>query len=115
MNVRKTLALTSAVFVLAAGITACSQDSGDGSDGGDVTMTLWHNSTTGDGKKFWDDTIKAFEDANPGVKIKAQVVQNEDMDGSCRPRSTRATRRTSSCRAAAASSPTSSRPARSWT
>ena len=81
MNVRKTLALTSAVFVLAAGITACSQDGGDGSDGGDVTMTLWHNSTTGDGKKFWDDTIKDFEAANPGVKIKAQVVQNEDMDG----------------------------------
>ena len=44
-------------------------------------MTFWHNSTTGPGKAYWEDTVAAFEEANPGVTIKVQSVQNEDMDG----------------------------------
>jgi len=44
-------------------------------------MTFWHNSTTGPGKAYWEDTVAAFEEANPGVKISIQSVQNEDMDG----------------------------------
>lgn len=67
----------------ALGLTACSGDStGDGSSsGGDVTMSLWQNSTTGPGQAFWDKTVADFETANPGVTIKVQSIQNEDLDG----------------------------------
>jgi multiple sugar transport system substrate-binding protein/raffinose/stachyose/melibiose transport system substrate-binding protein len=44
-------------------------------------MTFWHNSTTGDGKKYWEDTVAAFMKANPNVTINIQAIQNEDMDG----------------------------------
>nr|WP_255579962.1 extracellular solute-binding protein [Cryobacterium sp. PAMC25264] len=67
----------------ALGLTACSGDStGDGSSsGGDVTMSLWQNSTTGPGQAFWDKTVADFETDNPGVTIKVQSIQNEDLDG----------------------------------
>jgi raffinose/stachyose/melibiose transport system substrate-binding protein len=44
-------------------------------------MTFWHNSTTGDGLKYWEDTVAAFEKENPNVTINIQAIQNEDMDG----------------------------------
>jgi len=33
------------------------------------------------GKAFWKLKIAAYEAANPGVTIKVQTIQNEDMDG----------------------------------
>jgi multiple sugar transport system substrate-binding protein/raffinose/stachyose/melibiose transport system substrate-binding protein len=44
-------------------------------------MTFWQNSTTGDGVAYWEDTVAAFEAANPGVTIDMQSIQNEEMDG----------------------------------
>ena len=83
MIARKLLAVTAAMVMGAAGLTACSGgDEGGGSgSSGDTQMTFWHNSTTGDGKAYWEATVKDFEAANPGVKIKIQSIQNEDMDG----------------------------------
>ncbi len=83
MKARKTLAVTAAAVVAAMTLAACGGgDSGSGGeDGGDVTMTFWHNSTTGDGKAYWEHTVAAFEEANPGVTITIQSIQNEDMDG----------------------------------
>lgn len=88
MKATKSLA---AAAVLAAGalvLTACSSGgSGSGSTassaagGSKVTMTFWHNSTTGDGKAYWESTVKDFEAANPNVTINIQAIQNEDMDG----------------------------------
>ena len=72
------LALGATVALLAAG---CSGGGEGGGSDGDVTMTFWHNSTTGPGKAYWEDTVAAFEEANPGVKIEVQSIQNEDMDG----------------------------------
>lgn len=46
-----------------------------------ATMTFWHNATTGDGKKYWDDTVAAFVKDHPNVKIEVTSIQNEDMDG----------------------------------
>jgi multiple sugar transport system substrate-binding protein/raffinose/stachyose/melibiose transport system substrate-binding protein len=75
-----------AAAVIAVGTLALSGCSG-GSDGnspdadGNVTLTFWHNSTTGEGKAYWVDTAAAFEAANPGVKIEIQAIQNEEMDG----------------------------------
>lgn len=70
--------------VLVAGALALSGCSGGGSGtnaDGSVTLTFWHNSTTGDGKQYWQDTAAAFEAAHPNVKIEIQAIQNEDMDG----------------------------------
>lgn len=79
-SIKKLLAAGAVATVTLAGLAACS--SGDqGGDGGDVTMTFWHNSTTGAGKAYWDSTVADFEEANPGVKIKVQSIQNEEMDG----------------------------------
>nr|WP_241992672.1 extracellular solute-binding protein [Cryobacterium lactosi] len=65
----------------AMGLSACSTDTGDASAGGDVTMSLWQNSTTGPGQEFWDKTVADFEADNPGVTIDVQAIQNEDLDG----------------------------------
>ncbi|OIQ88188.1 multiple sugar-binding protein precursor [mine drainage metagenome] len=85
MKLRKTLAVSAAVVMGAAGLTACSGGSSGGtsagSSGGAVTMTFWHNATTGDGKAFWAKTVADFEKANPNVKITVQAIQNEDLDG----------------------------------
>ena len=83
MIARKLLAVSAAMVMGAAGLTACSGggDDGDSGDSGDTQMTFWHNSTTGDGKAYWDATVADFEAANPGVTIAIQSIQNEDMDG----------------------------------
>ena len=85
MKLRKTLAVSAAVVMGAAGLTACSGGSNGGSSagssGGAVNMTFWHNATTGDGKAFWEKTVADFEKANPNVKITVQAIQNEDLDG----------------------------------
>jgi multiple sugar transport system substrate-binding protein/raffinose/stachyose/melibiose transport system substrate-binding protein len=75
-----------AVLAATALLAACGGGSAEGgggtdSDGGDVTLTFWHNSTTGPGKEYWDETAAQFEDANPGVTVEIQSIQNEDMDG----------------------------------
>ena len=82
MKIRKVL--TAAVALAAVGaitLTGCSGGSGSGDEGGKQTLTLWQNSTTGDGKKFWTDAAEAFHKANPDVTIKVTSIQNEDMDG----------------------------------
>lgn len=85
MNAKKILAVSAVMMMATAGLSACSSDdsgSGDGGgSGGDVSMTFWHNSTTGEGKAYWEKTAADFEAANPGVKITIQAIQNEDMDG----------------------------------
>ncbi|WP_311243786.1 extracellular solute-binding protein [Microbacterium sp. WCS2018Hpa-23] len=83
MNSRR-LPLASAVAALAVGalaLSGCTADSSGTGDGGDTTMTLWHNSTTGPGVKFWEKTVADFEGDNPGVTIEIQSIQNEDLDG----------------------------------
>ena len=73
-------ALGVSIAVLAS---ACGGDGGgdDAAADGDVTMTFWHNSTTGAGKEYWEKTVADFTAANPGVTIEIQSIQNEDMDG----------------------------------
>jgi len=78
---KRIFAGTMVLGLSALGLTACSTDSGDASSGGDVTMSLWQNSTTGPGQEFWDKTVADFEADNPGVTIDVQAIQNEDLDG----------------------------------
>src|SRR3954464_13281180 len=80
MRTKKILTSAAVLAVGALAISGCSAGGG-GSTDGDVTMTFWHNSTTGDGKAYWEATVAAFEEANPGVTIEIQSIQNEEMDG----------------------------------
>ncbi len=76
------VALGVSVALAFAGCSGGGSSNGSApSSSGPVTMTFWHNSTTGDGKQYWVDTVAAFEKANPNVKITVQAIQNEDMDG----------------------------------
>lgn len=80
MKARRIITAAAAVAIGAAALTACSpSDSGSGD--GSVELTLWHNSTTGPGTEFWDTTAADFSAANPGVTVKVQAIQNEDLDG----------------------------------
>ncbi|WP_454042699.1 extracellular solute-binding protein [Cellulosimicrobium sp. Marseille-Q8652] len=81
MKARKLLAVSTAVVVGGLALGACGGGDGGGADDGSTAMTFWHNSTTGPGKAYWEDTVAAFEEANPGVTIEIQAIQNEDMDG----------------------------------
>ena len=86
MTTRKFVAVTAAVAIGALGLAACSGGGGGEANGGadadgDVTLTFWQNSTTGDGVAYWEQTIQEFEAANPGITVEMQSIQNEDMDG----------------------------------
>ncbi|MFZ6993794.1 ABC transporter substrate-binding protein [Curtobacterium sp. RRHDQ66] len=72
------IALIGATALLATG---CSSGGNAADSNGKVTMTFWHNSTTGPGKAFWEKTVKDFEQDHPDVTIKIQAIQNEDLDG----------------------------------
>ncbi|AGL16692.1 ABC transporter substrate-binding protein [Actinoplanes sp. N902-109] len=78
---RKALILVAAMALGAGSLAACSGGDDDGSSGGNVSMQLWENSTTGPGKAFWDKAVADYHTAHPNVTIKVQVVQNEDLDG----------------------------------
>ncbi|MDG4824063.1 extracellular solute-binding protein [Asanoa sp. WMMD1127] len=82
MAPKKTFAMAAVVALAAASLAACgSGDDDSGSSGGNVTMQLWMNATTGPGKAFWDKAAADFHAANPNVTIKIQSIQNEDLDG----------------------------------
>jgi len=78
---RKWAAGIGIVAVGALGLTGCAGGGSDAADDGSVTLTMWHNSTTGDGKQYWADAAAAFHEANPDVTIEVTSIQNEDMDG----------------------------------
>ena len=71
--------------VLAA--AACSSGGGSSNGGnsssstGSVTLTFWTNATPGPGLTFFQNAVKSFDAAHPGVTIKMQAIQNEDYDG----------------------------------
>jgi len=61
--------------------TGCSAGGGNSSSDGQVTMTMWQNSTTGPGQAFWKKTVADFEKTHKNITIKVQSIQNEDLDG----------------------------------
>jgi len=58
-----------------------SSSSGGSSSGSNVTLTFWTNATPGPGLTFFQNAVKSFDAAHPGVTIKMQAIQNEDYDG----------------------------------
>lgn len=90
MKPRKRLALAAGLLAGTMLLAACGGGGSGGSGGsggggseggGEVELTFWHNSTTGDGKAYWENVARAFEAANEGVTVTIQSIQNEDMDG----------------------------------
>jgi raffinose/stachyose/melibiose transport system substrate-binding protein len=75
-------ALGASIALVAAGCSSGGGSSNNTTEANKpVSMTLWTNATTGPGAQFFTDTVKNFETANPGVTIKIQTIQNEDLDG----------------------------------
>jgi len=64
-------------------LSACGGGTSDtGAAGAEpVTMSFWHNATTGPGKAYWEEVTAAYTEENPHVTWDIQVIQNEDMDG----------------------------------
>ena len=74
--------------VLAAAACSSGGSSSAGGNGGNsssstspVTLTFWTNATPGPGLTFFQNAVKSFDAAHPGVTIKMQAIQNEDYDG----------------------------------
>jgi len=65
----------------ASGGSSAAGGSSSAAAAGPVTLTFWNNATPGPGLTYYQNAIKAFESANPGVTIKMQNIQNEDYDG----------------------------------
>jgi raffinose/stachyose/melibiose transport system substrate-binding protein len=85
---KKTPAAAIAALGLGVVLAAAACSSGGSSNGGDsssstspVTLTFWTNATPGPGLTFFQNAIKSFDTAHPGVTIKMQNIQNEDYDG----------------------------------
>ena len=74
------VALGLGVALAATGCAGNSSGGGTAADG-KVTLTLWDNSTTGPGQKFFADAAASYHKAHPDVTIKVQSIQNEDLDG----------------------------------
>ncbi len=61
--------------------SAATGGGGASSASGPVTLTFWNNATPGPGLVYYQNAVKQFEAAHPGVTIKMQNIQNEDYDG----------------------------------
>ncbi|MFS0866302.1 ABC transporter substrate-binding protein [Microbacterium sp. 179-B 1A2 NHS] len=75
---------TVGIAALAVGVLAgCTADNGgnggDGGDGENVTLTWWHNATSGPLPAVWEEVAQEFEDANPGVTVEQTGYQNEEL------------------------------------
>lgn len=82
MKMRRPWAAAAAVAALGMlGLAGCSGGSDGAAGDGTTTLTMWHNSTTGPGKQYWEDAAAAFQKDNPDVTIEVTSIQNEDMDG----------------------------------
>ncbi|TXK18491.1 extracellular solute-binding protein [Homoserinibacter sp. GY 40078] len=71
-------ALAAASALAIGGLTACQSGGGE-SSGGDVTITWWHNSTSDPLKSLWADVASEFEADHPGVTVKVEGYQNEEL------------------------------------
>lgn len=65
---------------LAVGVLAGCAGGGDEGDSGDgVTITWWHNATSGPLPAVWEEVAAEFEEAHPGVTVEQTGYQNEEL------------------------------------
>ncbi|MBR7834107.1 extracellular solute-binding protein [Actinospica durhamensis] len=83
---RKTRGAMAAAIALgtalaATGCAGGSSGGGGGSADGNVTLTVWQNSTTGPGQDYFLNAAKAYHALHPNVTVNIVTIQNEDLDG----------------------------------
>lgn len=81
-SVRTAIALGATVALLAAcggGDDGAGSDGATGAEGGDVTLTWWHNGNNDPLLSYWQGVADAFEAENEGVTIEVEPIQNEDL------------------------------------
>lgn len=82
MNRRSTkrlVTLTTATTLATAALAGCSPAGGGEGEDGDVTITWWHNGTTGPLPDVWEEVAQEFEEAHPGVNVEQTGYQNEEL------------------------------------
>ncbi len=84
MNRRSTtrlVTLTAATTLAMAAMAGCAPGGAGADDGGDgdVTITWWHNGTTGPLPGIWEDVAQEFEAEHPGVNVEQTGYQNEEL------------------------------------
>lgn len=82
MNRRSTARVVAGLAAagLAAGaLTACAGGGEPAESGGDVTITWWHNATSGPLPAVWEEVAAEFEAAHPGVTVEQTGYQNEEL------------------------------------
>lgn len=58
----KTFAAATLAVATVIGMSACG---GSESSSDDKTITFWHNASAGEGRQYWENLAKSFEEANP--------------------------------------------------
>jgi raffinose/stachyose/melibiose transport system substrate-binding protein len=83
MNTRsrmRVFAGIAAAGIAAGALAGCSAgDGGGGEDGDGVTLTWWHNATSGPMPAVWEEVAAEFEEAHPGVTVEQTGYQNEEL------------------------------------
>ncbi|WP_121251712.1 ABC transporter substrate-binding protein [Nocardioides ferulae] len=62
-------------------VAACGSDDGDegSNEGGETTITWWHNSNNEPGKGYYEQVAKDFEAEHEGVNVEISAMAHEDM------------------------------------
>jgi multiple sugar transport system substrate-binding protein len=80
MHVRKSLSAVAVALTAALAVTGCG---GSGSGDSDKTVTMWIYPVIFDEaqhRAYWDEAAKAFETANPGIKVKTEIFPWANRD-----------------------------------
>lgn len=78
---RAAAGITASMAVVLAGCGGGGEESaGDGpATGEQVTLTWWHNATSGPMPEVWAEVAREFAEANPGVRVEQTGYQNEEL------------------------------------
>lgn len=80
----KSVAAALLAAVTCVSMAACGSG-GDTNADGKVEITMWHNSTTGDGKAYWESAAKAFEKETRTLPSRSKPFRTRIWTASCRP------------------------------
>lgn len=78
-SIMRVAAGVAAAGLAAATLAGCAGGGESAESGGDVTITWWHNATSGPLPAVWEEVATEFEAAHPGVKVEQTGYQNEEL------------------------------------